>query len=460
MFLSKSFSSRIQIFKEARMSHDVFISYSSKNKTVADAVCAMFEENKIRVWYAPRDVPPGRDFASAIISAIDQCKIFILIWSEESNKSDHILAEINHAFSRSITVIPFRIDNVLPTESLEYYIGRTHWLDAITLPLEKHLGKLCDTVKAFLATGTGEKIPDKVLPPVDLTHQLDKTGKEREQDKHRSSLQFWFNLTFGFLIVAVLAAVFWFFVSKNNKPVKSVLDSSSQVTTATGTNELIRATTIATNADSTSTPKPKIETATESSVLKPTSVLQPPSSGYELSDWQTVSFNIPGDQLWSQVEDQYTTVASKWRDTFAWSDEVFEGDLFFSFDVTSKQPPHGAAHIIVYGDGYSFSKGCLIFHFGEGFVWIEKNSIFHEGDYWLVNHMGDFDFQQETHNFTIEIVGDTVNFHVDGQIAASTSTPPEMMRQGKIGFIQHCEEEICIDVTYINPQIRTTVKED
>ena len=81
------------------MPHDVFISYSSKNKVIADAVCARLEENKIRVWFAPRDVPPGKDYASVIIQAIDQCKIFILIWSEESNKSNHILNEINHAFN-------------------------------------------------------------------------------------------------------------------------------------------------------------------------------------------------------------------------------------------------------------------------------------------------------------------------------------------------------------------------
>jgi len=128
------------------MSHDVFISYSNKNKVIADAVCAKLEGNKIRVWIAPRDVPPGKDFAAAIIHAIDHCQIFVLIWSEESNKSGHILNEVNRAFSQNITVIPFRIDNVVPTESLEYYIGRTHWLDAMTPPLEKHIKLLADTI--------------------------------------------------------------------------------------------------------------------------------------------------------------------------------------------------------------------------------------------------------------------------------------------------------------------------
>jgi len=40
------------------MAHDVFISYSSKDKTVANAVCATVENRKVRCWIAPRDIPP------------------------------------------------------------------------------------------------------------------------------------------------------------------------------------------------------------------------------------------------------------------------------------------------------------------------------------------------------------------------------------------------------------------
>ncbi len=130
------------------MAHDVFISYSTKDKVIADAVCAKLEENKIRVWIAPRDVPPGSNFARAIISAVNVCKVFVLIWSE--NTSEHILTEVNQAFDRSITIIPFRIQNIQPTEDLQYYIGRTHWLDAIDPPLESHIKDLIDTVNANL----------------------------------------------------------------------------------------------------------------------------------------------------------------------------------------------------------------------------------------------------------------------------------------------------------------------
>jgi hypothetical protein len=44
------------------MTHDVFISYSSLDKAVADAACAALEAYGIRCWIAPRDIVPGKEW--------------------------------------------------------------------------------------------------------------------------------------------------------------------------------------------------------------------------------------------------------------------------------------------------------------------------------------------------------------------------------------------------------------
>jgi hypothetical protein len=44
-------------------SHDVFISYSSKDKLTADAICAARERDGARCWIAPRDVLAGEEWA-------------------------------------------------------------------------------------------------------------------------------------------------------------------------------------------------------------------------------------------------------------------------------------------------------------------------------------------------------------------------------------------------------------
>ena len=56
------------------MAHDVFVSYSSKDKPTADAVCATLEGRGIRCWVARRDILPGTDWGESIIDAIEQSR--------------------------------------------------------------------------------------------------------------------------------------------------------------------------------------------------------------------------------------------------------------------------------------------------------------------------------------------------------------------------------------------------
>lgn len=133
------------------MAYDVFISYASEDKIVADAACAMLESHAVRCWIAPRDVIPGMAYGEAIIDAIRGCRIMILIFSSKSNKSAHIPKEIERAVSAGVAVIPFRIEDVKPGKSLDYFIGSVHWLDALTPPLEQHLERLVHNVKTLLA---------------------------------------------------------------------------------------------------------------------------------------------------------------------------------------------------------------------------------------------------------------------------------------------------------------------
>jgi len=76
------------------MAHDVFISHSSKDKTVADAVCGTLEKQGVRCWIAPRDVPPGQSWAAAIVEGISNSKVFVLVFSDRSNQSKQVVKEV------------------------------------------------------------------------------------------------------------------------------------------------------------------------------------------------------------------------------------------------------------------------------------------------------------------------------------------------------------------------------
>ncbi|MEK6287258.1 MAG: TIR domain-containing protein [Acidobacteriota bacterium] len=132
------------------MAHDVFISYSSRNKTTADAVCAKLEERHIRCWIAPRDILPGSAYGASIVRAIGESRAMILVFSADSNISPHVTREVERAVGKAIPILPFRIDTVVPTDDMEYFLSATHWLDAMTPPLEAHLQRLAEVVEVLL----------------------------------------------------------------------------------------------------------------------------------------------------------------------------------------------------------------------------------------------------------------------------------------------------------------------
>ena len=146
------------------MAHDVFVSYSVKDKATADAICASLEANGIRVWIAPRDVMPGSDWGESIIDAIHVSKVMILVFSANSNASPQIKREIERAVNKGVTVVPFRIDDVLPSKTLEYFISTQHWLDAFTPPLEKHLDNLVGILRSIISK-KGETLAEPHLKP-------------------------------------------------------------------------------------------------------------------------------------------------------------------------------------------------------------------------------------------------------------------------------------------------------
>jgi TolB-like protein/Tfp pilus assembly protein PilF len=154
------------------MEPKVFISHSSKDKVIADAVCSELESAEIPCWIAPRDIKAGSEWTAGIIQGIGSCRVFVLVFSENANVSEHVRREVAKAFSLGLAVIPFRVQNIVPNSSLGYFLDTVHWLDAISPPLQKHLQALTERTKQLLAsdqpsTITARAIPrDTNIPPI------------------------------------------------------------------------------------------------------------------------------------------------------------------------------------------------------------------------------------------------------------------------------------------------------
>jgi TIR domain len=135
----------------------IFLSYSSKDKLVADAICSRLENQNIRCWIAPRDVKPGSDYSNQIADALESATIMVMVFSSDSNNSRHVKSEIDRAFSLGKIIIPFRVENVELDKGLAYYLAKTHWLDAVTKPLEQHIDRLATTIRQVSGTEEPER---------------------------------------------------------------------------------------------------------------------------------------------------------------------------------------------------------------------------------------------------------------------------------------------------------------
>lgn len=134
--------------------HDCFISYSHEDAQIAVAIQSILEQNGIRCWIDFRDATAGADYAGSIVHAIKCSTTFILVLSKNSSNSIHVLNEINSAVNAGITILPFKVDESELNESMEYYLGRTHWMDALTPPLEEHILKLVNTIRKHMVNAT------------------------------------------------------------------------------------------------------------------------------------------------------------------------------------------------------------------------------------------------------------------------------------------------------------------
>ena len=130
--------------------HKVFISYSTKDKDIAESACEAIEGIGVKCWIAPRNEIGGKSYAEVIVNAIKEAEVFLLISSSSILASEHVLSEVAIAFDEKIIILPFKIDVSQYNENYQYYLSRKHWIDAFPEP-QKKLHELVETVSYLLA---------------------------------------------------------------------------------------------------------------------------------------------------------------------------------------------------------------------------------------------------------------------------------------------------------------------
>ena len=132
------------------MSKDIFVSYTTPDRRIADDVVAFFEGQGIDCFIAPRDIDPGKAYAANLMRAIDASRAIILIASSAINESEHVLNEIEAIVHKKKPLIPFFIEDFEMSDEFCYYLSRTQRIVAYPDPVPSYYGKLMTAVTPYL----------------------------------------------------------------------------------------------------------------------------------------------------------------------------------------------------------------------------------------------------------------------------------------------------------------------
>lgn len=136
------------------MNIDVFISHhTSSSLHIVEGIANKLESSGLRCWYAPRDTQDT--YAQSISQALRSCSVFLLILNKPASESFHVLNEIDMISKRlvkgeSVHIVPFHTADDEISEDAQYYLGRMHWIDAMTPPMYKRIDELVDYINRAL----------------------------------------------------------------------------------------------------------------------------------------------------------------------------------------------------------------------------------------------------------------------------------------------------------------------
>lgn len=125
----------------------VFISYTSHDQELANKLCRALESEGLRVWIAPRDIPAGSDYSTAIDQALRQCTHFVVLISEHSMRSKYVKSELTNAFDNDAVILPYFIEQIEPVPGFAFYLKAQQWIYGYN-SVDKGIATLVNAIKS------------------------------------------------------------------------------------------------------------------------------------------------------------------------------------------------------------------------------------------------------------------------------------------------------------------------
>ena len=118
----------VQLPEKKNMDHEIFISYSRKDKDIAGFVSNVLKENSI-YWIDKEGIYSSSNYKELIVDAIEVSKAVIFISSENSNSSINVIREIGYAVNMNKPILPLMLDDAPYAKSIRLDISDIDQID-------------------------------------------------------------------------------------------------------------------------------------------------------------------------------------------------------------------------------------------------------------------------------------------------------------------------------------------
>ena len=206
------------------MKYDVFISYSRKDTTIADAICAALDKQHISYFIDRQGIGGGMEFPIIIAEAILNSELVLFLASKNSYASKFTNNEVTFAFNKKPagSIIPYLIDkSTLPT-ALEFTFSSINMRSLEEHPIDTVLVKdICQLLGRHYSESLSLNEKSEKTTDVENTN-----GSQVEKKKEVQHTKWYLG---GFIGIILLGLLLWLWTSNNTNTFNSELADSTYV---------------------------------------------------------------------------------------------------------------------------------------------------------------------------------------------------------------------------------------
>ncbi len=89
---------------------DIFISYSSTDKTIVKRLAQLLEENGWSVWW-DRQIPIGQQYDTVIETELQKAACVLVVWTQRSIASEWVKNEASEAAAKK-KLVPLMLEDL------------------------------------------------------------------------------------------------------------------------------------------------------------------------------------------------------------------------------------------------------------------------------------------------------------------------------------------------------------